>query len=114
MKRGLPALLLLAGCSGQQSALDPQGPQSRRTYELLRLFLLAAAVVWVLVVLALGVAIARRRGATPTSPLALDRRHEKRTERIVTSLTVLTAVILVGLTMASYLAGRSLAAMTAP
>jgi cytochrome c oxidase subunit II len=62
-------------------------------------------------VLALAVAIWRRRGPAPASPLALDPRAEKRTERIVTALTALTAIILVVLTGASYLTGRGLAAM---
>ena len=49
---------------------------------------------------------ARRRAP----PLALDARVERRTERIVTALTVLTAVIVSGLSVASYVTGRSLAA----
>jgi cytochrome c oxidase subunit II len=107
--RRLAPLLLLSGCEGAQSALDTHGPQAAQTLSLFRVFLIVAAVVWVLVVLALAVAILRRRGAV-RPPLALDVRVERRTERIVTALTVLTAVIVSGLSIASYVTGRSLAA----
>jgi cytochrome c oxidase subunit 2 len=107
--RRLAPLLLLSGCEGAQSALDTHGPQAGQTLSLFHLFLIVAAVVWVLVVLALAVAILRRRGAA-RPPLALDTRVERRTERIVTALTVLTAVIVSGLSIASYVTGRSLAA----
>ena len=109
--RRLALLLLLSGCEGAQSALDTHGPQAAQTLSLFRIFLIVAAVVWVLVVLALAVAILRRRGAA-RPPLALDARVERRTERIVTALTVLTAVIVSGLSIASYVTGRSLAAET--
>ena len=84
MRRPTPALL--SGCEGAQSALDPGGPQAAQTLSLVRIFFIVAVVVWILVVLALGVAIARRRGPA-SSPLALDARVERRTERIVTALT---------------------------
>jgi cytochrome c oxidase subunit 2 len=105
MKRLAP-LLLLAGCEGAQSALDTHGPQAAQTLSLFRVFLIVAAVVWGLVVLALAVAILRRRGAARPP---LDARLERRAERIVTALTVLTAVIVSGLSLASYVTGRGLA-----
>jgi cytochrome c oxidase subunit 2 len=112
MRRLLPLLLFLGGCEGTQSALDAAGPQARQTLWLFQFFLVVSTAVWVLVVLALAIAIGRRRrrrGPAPASPLELDRRAERRTERIVTGLTALTAAIITVLTAASYLTGRGLA-----
>jgi cytochrome c oxidase subunit 2 len=55
------------------------------------------------------VALWRRRGSAPGPHLALDRRAERRTGRIVTGLTVLTTVVIAVLTIASYLTGHGLA-----
>ncbi len=104
-------LMALAGCDGWQSALAPHGPQAERSFGLFQLFLAVSAVVWLLVVLGLALALWHRRTSLPGPPLALDERAEKRGERIVTGLAVLTAAILVVLTIASYLTGRGLAAM---
>src|SRR5438309_230016 len=43
--------LLCAGCSGWQSALDPQGPQAQRLTSVIWLFVAICAAIWLLVML---------------------------------------------------------------
>jgi cytochrome c oxidase subunit II len=74
---GAVACLVLAGCDGSPSALDPQGPAARHLAELTWILLgfLGVATVGVLAVLAL--ALLRRRGADPAAERQL------RTERLL-------------------------------
>jgi cytochrome c oxidase subunit II len=104
-------LLALAACEGWQSALEAHGPQAGRTLGLFELFLWVCVIVWVLVVLALAWALWRGRRARPHPPLLVDKVSETHGERIVTALTLLTPLILVVLSVMSYLTGRSLAAI---
>jgi cytochrome c oxidase subunit II len=62
---GLAAGLLLAGCEGRQSALDPQGPQAAQVHELWNVMLIGSAVVFLVVIALVLVAIAlpRQRAA---------------------------------------------------
>jgi cytochrome c oxidase subunit 2 len=59
------ALLLLAGCDGPQSALDPAGRQASEILDLFRLLLIGAAVIWLAVMLLLALALLG--GPSPTS-----------------------------------------------
>jgi cytochrome c oxidase subunit 2 len=105
----LPALLL-GGCGGWQSALEAGGRQAEDIRDLFGVFLVVCAGVWILVALALAAGLLRRRPA-PAGPLELQEATERRTERIITGLILATAVILVALTVLSFLTGRSLAAL---
>lgn len=63
---GLPALLL-GGCARvneQQSILDPQGPRADAVHGLWQLMLVIGVTVWVLVVVAMVLALMRRRRET--------------------------------------------------
>src|SRR5690606_11785402 len=89
---------LCAGCSltpvRNQSALDPAGPQAGRIYQLLETAFGMATVVFVVVMVALAVAItaSRRRGGSAATAPADDRRLA----RIVGGAVVVTALVLVG------------------
>lgn len=58
---GIVAVLLLAACSGPQSALDPAGPAAAAIARIWWLMFWGAAVVWTLVLVLLLLAMRRRR-----------------------------------------------------
>ena len=101
--------LMLAGCSGWQSALDPKGPAADELARLIWFFTLFCAVIWLLVMIVLGcgdaAAQAGTRRATARWILAADRDAR----RIVSLAVGVTVVVLVGLTLLSFLANRTLA-----
>jgi cytochrome c oxidase subunit 2 len=107
-------LLPLAGCGEWQSALHPHGDNAETSFTLIWIFTVVCAVVWVLVMLALAWAMARRRSAEEMAraPLETDRPRERRFTRIVGAAVAVTVVILVALTITSYFAGKSIAALT--
>lgn len=116
MRRLLALLLVapaLAGCGGWQSALETRGPQAEDIRDLLILFFVVCAVVWLLVALALLIGLFRRRPAAAVTapPLATDPTVDRRAERVVTGLILVTAVVLIVLTALSYATGKGLAAM---
>ncbi len=101
------ALLLLAGCSGPQSALDPKGPEAHVLSNLFYVFLWVCIVVWVLIVAVLAWALARRRAPRP-EPLVVDPGTDSRFRVIVTSLALFTGVTVVTLAVFSYAAQAQL------
>ena len=105
--------LALSGCDGRQSALAPRAPEAREIVFLLSVFLLVSLVVWLAVALALGWGLLRRSGKR-ASPLDLELRGEKRRGAIVASLAVATGVTVLGLSLLSYLAQRSVFASDEP
>src|SRR5437588_7889436 len=104
-------LVLLAGCSRLPAALAPQGPAAERSAELFWLFAAVSAAVWLLVVIAVGVALARRRTIEERSAalVQLNRWRDAIAARIIAGATAVTAVILILFTAQSYFTGRSLA-----
>lgn len=97
---------LLAGCSGWQSALDPAGPAAQELHGLFWLFTITCAVVWWLVMLALLAALLRR----PPGTRAGAERAQRRSARVVGGAVAATALVIAGLTTASYVATRSISA----
>jgi cytochrome c oxidase subunit 2 len=109
----LAALLgaaLLAGCSRWPGALSPMGEGSDRIARLFWLFTAVCAVVWLLVVLALAIGIARRRADRP-DPLAEEPRRDRMAYRVVGTCVAATGVIVLALTGFSWWTGKSLAAL---
>jgi cytochrome c oxidase subunit 2 len=109
------AALSLAGCSEWQSVLHPHGTGARTTLDLIWLFTGVCIAVWGLVMLALALALLRRRPRQQTGArqlLALDPQRERSSFRIVVTAVTATVVILIGLTLASFLTGKSNAALT--
>lgn len=94
----LPALLLAAGCSGRQSALDPAGLYAEEISDLWWLFFSVCMVVYALVLVMLGIALVRRRRAS----------SEKRMTAVVTGAVAATVVILFVLLIASVRTGHAL------
>lgn len=103
-------VLLLQGCAGWQSALDPKGPAAGELAWLIWFFTALCAVVWVLVMIAL-VAPLVMRSRPGDEPLLLDEAAERRKMRVVAFAVGLTAIILIGLTLLSFFANRTLAAI---
>ena len=106
----------LTGCGGSQSALNPQGVQAARLANLFWLFTGVCGAIWVLVMIALAIAIFRRPRAQHHSvdPLVVDVQGERTMAIVVGSLVSLTALILIAFTFLSYLATRGLAASGEP
>ncbi|ESY64398.1 cytochrome c oxidase subunit II [Mesorhizobium sp. B283B1A] len=102
--------LLLQGCAGWQSALDPKGPAASELAWLIWFFTGLCAVVWVLVMISVAAPLMMRSRAQ-AEPLAIDVGADGRKLRVVLIAVALTAVILVGLTLLSFFANRTLAAI---
>ena len=90
--------LALAGCRGWQSVADPQGPQASQLNALIWLFVIVAVVIWALVMLVLAAALWRRRG--PSEP------RERRTAWFVGGAMAVSVLVILGLTVASYVTTR--------
>jgi cytochrome c oxidase subunit 2 len=107
-----PLLPFLTGCEGSQSVLNPQGLQAIRLAKLFWIFTGVCGTIWVLVLIAMTIAILKRpRGEYRlVDPLVLDAQGERTTAIVVGSLVSVTALILVAFTFLSYVATRGLAA----
>lgn len=108
--RGLPglSLLALAGCSGQQSALDPAGDQAQSLFDLFGLMLSVCGVMYLLVLAFLAAAIWRGRRRLAAGQAAPG--EEPGLQR---TLGVWIGLMLMGLTvvvLGSFVADRTLAA----
>ena len=102
--------VFLQGCAGWQSALDPKGPAASELAWLIWFFAGLCAVVWVLVMIALAAPLMMRARAQ-AQPLAVDAAADDRKLRVVMIAVGLTTAILVGLTLLSFFADRTLAAI---
>jgi cytochrome c oxidase subunit 2 len=105
------AILALGGCADLPATLDPRGGDARAIADLFWGFFWVCTVVWLAVVVALLLAIMRRRspGENGTEPLAEDARQERSAGRVIAAAVALTAVALVVLTVLSYFTNRSIA-----
>ncbi|MEZ2224483.1 cytochrome c oxidase subunit II [Rhizobium sp. RCC_161_2] len=98
----LPIIAAVAGCSGNQSALDPQGAPAIHVEHLIIGITIICAVVWLLVMIVLGWAILRKRSSDSGRP------RERLLTIIVASAVAATVVIIAGLTVASFYTTRSI------
>jgi cytochrome c oxidase subunit 2 len=85
------------------AVLDPQGPEAGTVAWLVWSFTGLCAIVFMLVVAALLVSLARRHKDRP-EPAEADPRLERRVGTIVASLAILTGIIVAGLTVISFAA----------
>jgi cytochrome c oxidase subunit 2 len=95
--------LLTGGCTGNQNIFNPAGPAAHTIAWLGWLLFGVCALVYVLVMLALLWALARRRRETDNSPRV--ERSLTRTVSVAVGATVLTLIVF---TVASVVAGRGL------
>jgi cytochrome c oxidase subunit II len=110
-------VLLGAGCTGPQAALDAAGPQARHIGGLWWLFLAVSVAIMIAVVVALALAVVRgRRQHRDGLELAvpIDAGPERTATAAVTVATAFTTLILLGLLLASVVTSRTLAAVAVP
>lgn len=100
-------IILLAGCSGIQSALDPQAREALEIDWLFRIFVIVCSAVWIAVMLALLAGLIFSNRTSQRALLAGE--EEPVRERVIAVATVLTAVTIIGFTVLSYLTDKSLA-----
>jgi cytochrome c oxidase subunit II len=109
MKRAtLLACGLVSGCVHSLPVLQPAGPSAQRIAELIHLFTLICAAVWLAVVAMLLIAALRRRTTAQDPASAPDRARERALHVSVGIATALTVAIIVGLNLASFRADRGL------
>lgn len=108
MMASLLAALWLGPLSGNQSALNPAGPDAGREAKLWLAILWICIFVFVVVWGVLSVAIARRRGrdAQPAPPILETSSADRRTTPIVIGATVLTVIALFSILVTSVRAER--------
>jgi cytochrome c oxidase subunit 2 len=108
----LAPLLVCGGCAGAaagwQSALAPQGTEATALSRLIWILIGVSAIVWAAVMLVLGRALARR-SRSPRAAHTVDTDTERRMGQVVGSAVVATALIILGLTLASFFLTRGLA-----
>jgi cytochrome c oxidase subunit II len=97
----LSGFLVLSGCGGSQSALDPAGPQAGRIAQLWWLLLGVSTVVFIIVVAIMLAAVVRSHRADRTS-------SERQMTSVVTGAAVVTTVILFVFLIASLSTGKAL------
>jgi cytochrome c oxidase subunit 2 len=90
------------------SALEPAGIQAALSRDLFNAYLDVVALVFVLVLIALGFAVGKKRTEPSTQQ---ESRSERTKRRVVTWATVATVVALVGLLVASVATSRAMASL---
>ncbi|HEX4770730.1 MAG TPA: cytochrome c oxidase subunit II [Bryobacteraceae bacterium] len=115
----LPFLFFLANIAfGQQSALDPAGPQAGRIRSLESLLFGISVVIFVGVIGTLAVALFRRRRGIQQEPLESTHRPSAQTERkllvVVSSLSAVSLLILFALIVVSVVTGREISIKSLP
>jgi cytochrome c oxidase subunit II len=107
----LPLILLLGGCSGMQSALDPAGPQSGRISGIWWLMFWVCSAVFVIVIVFLLLAILRSR---PEGEAAYPEKTERNMARAVTGAVAATVTVLLVFLIFSYFVGRGISSSPGP
>jgi cytochrome c oxidase subunit 2 len=103
------ACLVLAGCSGNQSPLNPAGEQADRLFSLLNVMTWICGFFYLLVMLFLGWALWRARGRFASSGGPVDPVAEQRLSRGLLLWAVAIVAGLIVLVIGSFLADRGLA-----
>ena len=109
----LPAALLLAGCGGpHQSVLDAAGRQSQKIAGLWWFLLWLLGAIFVIVIAIMLRALTRRHRGIEQEPLEQTHLPSEQTERkltrVVTTATVVSVIILLGLIVVSIATGKSI------
>jgi cytochrome c oxidase subunit 2 len=103
----------LTGCDNPQSALWVRGAPAIELRQLMFLFVVICAIVWLCVIVVLIAALLRRR--RPLGAGDKDRAQRQRKLRLmVVSATICTALIIAGLTTASFFVTHRIDSLGAP
>jgi len=108
----LTVALCSASCGGIQNALNPSGPQAENLSRLWWLMFTVCSIVFVLVIVAVLLALRNRtRDSEQAAPmLEPPREQELRRRNVVASAVGITIVILFVFLIVSFMAGRSMTA----
>ncbi|MGR9221467.1 cytochrome c oxidase subunit II (plasmid) [Rhizobium leguminosarum] len=98
----LPIIAAATSCSGNQSALNPQGAPAIHVEHLIVGITVTCAVVWALVMVVLGWALLRKRSGDSSQP------PERPLTMMVSGAVAATVIIIAGLTVASFYTTRSI------
>jgi cytochrome c oxidase subunit II len=98
---------LAGSCTPDQSALHPRGPQAELLADIIWFFVIACTAVWIAVVIALAMALLRRRGPRP-DPLAADPQRERRAHIAIGAAVVATFLIVTVHVAVSYVGQKRL------
>ena len=99
--------LMLAGCSGWQSALDVHGESAITLKQLIVLIVMVCSIVWAMVMIALILALARRRERRE-APVQVDPATERRMTITVSAAVAATVAIITAFTVLSFFTTRAL------
>jgi len=99
--------LTLAGCSGWQSALDVHGESAISLKQLIVLIVIVCSIVWALVMIALILALARKRGRREF-PLTVNASTERRMAISVGAAVAATVIIITAFSVLSFFTTRAL------
>jgi cytochrome c oxidase subunit 2 len=105
--------LLLGGCGGWQSVLDPQGPHADHLARLIWIFTALCSAIWLVVMTVLLAGLLRRK-ATRHDPLILDPGQERRSVMMVGGAVTGTLITVLALTALSFASQRALHARETP
>ncbi len=105
----VPFLLVLAGCGGNQSMFNPQGPAARGIADLGWFMIAVCLAVYVAVLGGLAWALTRRRRIADDLP-----QTARRLGTVIAALVLLTAAVLVLFTVSAVVAGRGLTSPSGP
>jgi cytochrome c oxidase subunit II len=100
------ATCTLTSCTGWQSSLNAQAPQSEEIRHLLVIFIAVSAAVWIAVMLVLVFGLLRRNGRSDR-PLDLQPGFEHRAWTVILAGGIATTIIVLALSVVSYGAQRA-------
>src|SRR3954468_11789726 len=103
------APVVFAACRGNQAMFNPQGPAARSIASLGWFLLSVCAVIYVLVLLAAGWALVRRRHIGDDLP-----RTTQKLTTVIAGATIVSIAILVVFTVSSVVAGHGLTSPSGP
>ena len=103
--------LCFSSCGGIQNSINPAGPQAENLSRLWWLMFIVCSIVFVLVMIALLLALRKRTPESDTMPvLEPPADQERRKRNVVISAVTMTVIILFVFLIASFSAGRSMTA----
>src|SRR5436305_8827347 len=103
----VPLAVMLAGCDGWQSAWDVHGESAISLKQLIILIVAVCSLVWALVIIALILAVVRKR-VRPEPPIEVHAGTERRMTIAVTAAVAATVAIITVFTVLSFFTTHAL------